>query len=182
PKQSRKLKAAGQRVMSDIVTKGKLFVAACAEKTRVPNIIMSLYANHGSYPEPWQLLICTSSTTIEELTIFIKRSLFASKNGYDNHLFCIANLELLDFELQYSLVNQTRAMRELHDQEKDYLLALIYCRETGMHHHILDQLFLDIHTTNGLNTEAMRKIYMELCPNVVRVSSDLSGQGKTEWI
>ncbi|RIA93442.1 hypothetical protein C1645_819410, partial [Glomus cerebriforme] len=182
PKQARKLKAAGQRVMSDIVTKGKLFVAACTDKTRVPNIIMSLYANHGYYPEPWQLLICTTSTTMEELTIFIKRSFFASKNGYENRLFCIANLELLDFELQYDLVNQIRSMRELHDQEKDYLLALICCRETGLHHHILDQFSSDVHATNGLNTETMRGIYRELCQNVIRVSSDLSGQGKTEWI
>ncbi|PKC16816.1 hypothetical protein RhiirA5_347174, partial [Rhizophagus irregularis] len=28
----------------------------------------------------------------------------------------------------------------------------------------------------------MSKIYRELCQNVIRVSSDLSGQGKTEWI
>jgi len=143
---------------------------------------MSLYANHGSYPEPWQLLICTSSTTLEELTIFIKRSFFASKNGYENHLFCIANLELLDFELQYNLVNQIRSMRELHDQEKDYLLALICCKEAGMHHHILDQFVSDVHATDGLNTESMKEIYKELCQNVIRVSSDLSGQGKTEWI
>jgi len=143
---------------------------------------MSLFANHGSYPEPWQLLICTSSTTTEELSIFIKRSFFASNNGYENHLFCIANLELLDFELQYNLVNQIRLMREHHDQEKDYLLALICCREAGTHHHILDQFFLDVHATNGLSTETMKGIYQELCQNVTRVSSDLSGQGKTEYI
>src|SRR5581483_4744197 len=122
PKQSRKLNVTGQHVMSDVVTKGKLFVAACIDKTRVPNIIMSLYANHGYYPEPWQLLICTSSTTMEELTIFIKRSFFASNNGYENHLFCIANLELLDFELQYDLVNQIRSLR---DQGNDFFLAFI---------------------------------------------------------
>jgi hypothetical protein len=182
PKQSRKLKATGQRIMSDIVTKGKLFVAACTDKARVPNIIMSLYANHEYYPEPWQLLICTSSTTIDELTIFIKRSFYASYNGYENRLFCIAILELLDFELQYNLINQIRSMQEIHDQDKDYLLALICCRETGMHHHILDQFSLDVHSTNGLNTDTMRGIYGELCQNVLRVSSDLSGQGKTEWI
>ncbi|CAI2194854.1 13146_t:CDS:2, partial [Funneliformis geosporum] len=179
PKQSRKLKALGQHVKSDIVTKGKLFVAACNNASLVSNIIMSLFANHGSYPEPWQLLICTSSTTIEEFTIFIKRSFFASNNGYENHLFCIANLELLDFELQYSLVNQIKSMR---DQTGKYLLALICCREAGMHHHILDQFSLDVHVTNGLSTETMIEIYHNLCKNVIAVSSDLSGQGKTEWI
>ncbi|PKC14796.1 hypothetical protein RhiirA5_495093 [Rhizophagus irregularis] len=178
PKQLRKFKANGQRIMLDIVKKGKLSIAVCNDKTKVPNIIMSLYANHGYYPEPWQLLICTSSTTMEELTIFIKRSFFASNNGYENNLFCIANLELLDFELQYDLVNQIRSMQD----QKDYLLALICYREAGTHHHILDQFSSDVHVTNGLNTEAMEGIYKELCRNSIRVSSDLSGQGKTEWI
>ncbi|PKY54759.1 hypothetical protein RhiirA4_548384 [Rhizophagus irregularis] len=164
-----------------IFRNGKLFVAACTDKTRVPNVIMSLYTNHGYYPEPWQLLICTSSTTMEELTIFIKRSFYASNNGYENHLFCIAKLELLDFELQYNLVNQIRSMREIHNQN-ECLLTLICCRETGMHHHILDQFSPVVHATNGLNANMMREIYRELCQNVIRVSSDLSGQGKTEWI
>ncbi|CAB4488333.1 unnamed protein product [Rhizophagus irregularis] len=182
PKQSRGgLKAAGvsgQRTTLNIIKKGKLFIAACADKTRVPNIIMSLYVNNGNYPEPWQLLICTTSTTMEELTIFIKRSFLASKNGYENHLFCIANLELLDFELQYDLVNQIRSMRD----QKDFLLALICYRENGIHHHILDQFSSDVVVTDGLNNETMREVYRELCQNVIRVSSDLSGQGKTEWI
>ncbi|PKY60054.1 hypothetical protein RhiirA4_550542, partial [Rhizophagus irregularis] len=177
-KQPRRLKAAGKRVASDVVKRGKLFIAACADNTLVPNIIMSLYANHGYYPELWQLLICTSSTTMEELTIFIKRSYFASDNGYEDHLFCIANLELLDFELQYDLVNQIRSMQE----QEGYLLALICCRENGIHHHILDQFSSDVKATNGLNNDSMRRIYRELCQNVIRVSSDLSGQGKTEWI
>ncbi|CAB5396387.1 unnamed protein product, partial [Rhizophagus irregularis] len=47
PKQSRKLKATGQHIITDLVRKGEIFVASCTDKTRIPNIIMSLYANHG---------------------------------------------------------------------------------------------------------------------------------------
>ncbi|CAG8439660.1 11533_t:CDS:10 [Acaulospora colombiana] len=177
-KRKRPLKVPVDRVISDVVERGKLFVASCNDKSRLPNVIMSLYANHGSYPEAWQLLICTTSTTLEELSIFLKRCFFAPKNGYDNHLFCLANLELLDYELQYNLVNKIRAMRE---KEKDYYLALICCPEAGMHHHILDQ-FSDYRSTKGLNTASMKRIYQELCPRVFCVSSELSGQGKTEWI
>ncbi|CAI2175253.1 8941_t:CDS:2 [Funneliformis geosporum] len=147
PHESNDYLSLGQHVKSDIVTKGKSFVAACNNISLVSNIIMSLFANHGSYPEPWQLLICTSSTTIEELSIFIKRSFFASNNRYENHLFCIANLELLDFELQYSLRGRN---------------APSYLRS-------------NVH-------ETMKEIYYNLCKNVIAVSSDLSGQGNTEWI
>ncbi|PKK68874.1 hypothetical protein RhiirC2_867041 [Rhizophagus irregularis] len=179
PKIPRSIKGSGERVVSDVVECGGLFVAACGDKSRVPNIIMSFYANHGSYPEPWQLLICTSSTTEEELSIFIKRCFFASKNGYKNYLFCIANLELLDFELQYDLVNN---IRTYITKVKEYYLALICCSETGMNHHILDQFSEHVHPTIGLSDAAMKAIYQELCPKVVCVTSELSGQGKTEWI
>ncbi|GES78826.1 hypothetical protein GLOIN_2v1764819 [Rhizophagus clarus] len=179
PKNPRSIKDSGERVVSDVVECGELFVAACSDKFRVPNIIMSFYANHGSYPEPWQLLICTSSTTAEELSIFIKRCFFASKNGYKNCLFCIANLELLDFELQYDLVNN---IRKYMIKAKDYYLALICCSETGMNHHILDQFSENVHPTIGLSDAAMKAIYRESCPKVVCVTSELSGQGKTEWI
>ncbi|POG74253.1 hypothetical protein GLOIN_2v1577211, partial [Rhizophagus irregularis DAOM 181602=DAOM 197198] len=66
--------------------------------------------------------------------------------------------------------------------QKDFLLALICYRENGIHHHILDQFSSDVVETNGLNNVAMRGIYKELCKNVICISSDLSGQGKTEWI
>ncbi|CAG8574733.1 752_t:CDS:10, partial [Racocetra persica] len=107
------------------------------------------------------------------------RCFFAAKNGYKKYLFCIANVEYLEFDLQYQLVTH---IRSLCQQENQFNLALICCREKGMHHHILDQFSECVHVTEGLDAESMRNIYKELCPNVVAVSSDLSGQGKTEWI
>ncbi|CAI2182617.1 19463_t:CDS:10, partial [Funneliformis geosporum] len=140
PKQTRKFKFTQHSDMSDIDDKSKLFIAVYTDKTRISNIILSLYANYGSYPESWQFLICNSSTTIEELTIFIKRSFFAANNGYENHLF--------------------------FRNDKLYL----------------DQYCLEVQEIKVLDTEIMQEIYQELCPNVICVSSDLSGQGKTEWI
>jgi hypothetical protein len=179
PKEERQVKNIKERVISDVVYPGKLFVAACTDKFLVPNIIMSLYVNHECHPLPWQILICTASTTMEELAIFVKRCFFAYKNGYKGTLFCLANLELLDFDLQYNLVNLIRSMSEYNNK---FLLALICYREKGLHHHILDQFSQEVHATNGLSGEAMKTLYHELCPNVMSISSELSGQGKTEYI
>jgi hypothetical protein len=178
-KQSRKPKAFEQH-KSDLVRKGKLFVTTHSDKVRVPNIIMSLYSNHNHYPEPWQLLICTTTTTMEELTIFVKRCFFASNNGYDNHLFCITNLELLDFELQYYFVNYIKEV-QLKYLNGNYQLALL-CQKTEKYNYILDHYSLEIQEINELDTETMQEIYQELFPNILCVSSDLSGQGKTRWI
>src|SRR5438045_9035077 len=70
-------------------------------------------------------------------------------------------------------------MREHNGQ---FQLALICYREKDVSHHILDQFSQDVHATNGLSGESMKILYHELCPKVTSVSSELSGQGKTEWI
>ncbi|CAG8563026.1 45905_t:CDS:10 [Gigaspora margarita] len=175
----RKINARLEPIVSDIVYRGKLFVAACTDKTLVPNIIMSFYANHKFYPEPWQLLMCRNMTTAEEVSLFIKRCFLASKNGFKDRLFCIAGLEFLEFELQYKLVNELRSFQET---ETDYYLALICCQENGIHHHILDQFSEYVRFTNGLGENTMKNMYRELCPYVDCVTSELSGQGKTEYI
>ncbi|CAG8466565.1 13541_t:CDS:10 [Ambispora gerdemannii] len=178
-KYPRKIRAKLEPIVSDVVYPGKLFVAACADSYRVPNIILSLYANHGSYPEPWQLLMCRTTTTAEELSLFIKRCFLTAANGYNKRLFCIAGLEFLEFELQYKLVNDVRNFQETNT---DYYLALICCKENGIHHHILDQFSERMCITNGLGENTMKNMYMELCSNVFCVTSELSGQGKTEYI
>ncbi|CAG8712194.1 3128_t:CDS:2, partial [Acaulospora morrowiae] len=179
PIQSIPLRTRGKLITSDLVLEGKLFVARCKNNLFIPNVIMSIYANHGNYPEPWQILICRSSTTTDELSIFLKRCFHASSNGYKNTLFCIANLELLNLELQYDLVNNIRSLREKYN---NYLLALICFQEAGVHHHVLDQFSQNVVTTDGLGVETMKEIYHQLCPYAVCVTSDLSGQGKSGWI
>ncbi|CAG8461964.1 10472_t:CDS:10, partial [Acaulospora colombiana] len=178
PKEPDPLDVNGERVVSDIVNSGKLFVAACNDKFLIPNVIMSLQLNQGVCPNPWQLLFCNSATTSEEISIFIKRCFLAAKNGYQDRLFCMANLEELEYKLQYELVKKIRSYMV---KPGEYHLALICCPEEGMHHHILDQ-FSDFQHTNGLSVETMKNIYRIICPDVICVTSELSGQGKTEWI
>ncbi|KAF0517032.1 e3 ubiquitin-protein ligase [Gigaspora margarita] len=179
PITQRQINAYVEPNVADMVNQGQLFIGTCNDKFLVPNIIMSLYYLHNKcYPEAWQLLICKPSTKAEELLTFTRRCFFASMNNYEEHLFCIANVEVLDFELQYQLVTD---IRNLYNQKKFYL-ALICCHENGMHHHIIDQFSECVHMTKGIDGDSMRNIYKELCPNVQTVSSDLSGQGKTKWI
>ncbi|CAG8457534.1 1322_t:CDS:2, partial [Dentiscutata erythropus] len=178
-KTPRKINANIELNVSDIVRPGNLFVAACNKSYQVPNIILSLYANHGTYPEPWQLLMCRTSTTADELSLFIKRCFNATNHGYGKRLFCISGLEFLEIELQYKLANDIRNLKE---SDINYHLALICCQESGISNHILDQFSEYVCNTNGLNTNSMKNMYKELCPNVFCISSDSSGQGKTEYI
>ncbi|CAG8589706.1 30140_t:CDS:10, partial [Racocetra persica] len=178
PITQRQIKAHVEPNITDMVNQGQLFIGTCNDKFLVPNIIMSLYYLHNKcYPEAWQLLICKPSTKLEELLTFTRRCFFASENEYEKYLFCIANVEFLDFELQNQLVTE---IHSLYDK-KNFYLALICC-ENGMRHHIIDQFTECVHITKGIDADSMCNIYKELCPNVQTVSSDLSGQGKTKWI
>ncbi|CAG8444408.1 26262_t:CDS:10 [Dentiscutata erythropus] len=130
-------------VVADMVFNGKLFVADCHSYSLVPNVILSLFVNHGSFPKAWQILICRSTTTDKEISLFIKH------------------------------------------KEKDYLLALICTREKSINHHILEQFTEYVHPTNGLDEGSMKLLYSKICKdskNSVCVTSNMSGQGKTEWI
>ncbi|CAG8610850.1 25731_t:CDS:2, partial [Gigaspora rosea] len=74
--------------IADTVFKGKIFVAEC-----------HFFTNHRSFPEPWQILICRRQLLQKKIFLFIKRSFIATKNGYRDYLFCIANamnLHILD--------------------------------------------------------------------------------------
>ncbi|CAG8487006.1 22028_t:CDS:2, partial [Racocetra persica] len=179
PRRIRPIPDCVEPVIADTVFKGKIFVADCHSRSLVPNVILSLFINYRSFPEPWQILICRSTTTAEEISLFIKRSFIAAKKGYENCLFCIANVEFLDFELQYNLVKTIRIFQE---KETNYLLALVCTREKAMNHHILDQFAENVYPTNGLDSESMKILYTEICDNAICVTSNMSGQGKTEWI
>ncbi|KAF0557212.1 e3 ubiquitin-protein ligase [Gigaspora margarita] len=51
-----------------------------------------------------------------------------------------------------------------------------------MNHHILDQFAENIHPTNGLDSESMKILYSEICDHATCITSNMSRQGKTEWI
>ncbi|CAI2172422.1 14093_t:CDS:2 [Funneliformis geosporum] len=150
-KSARKLEVIRQEEISS----GKLFVVNYKDRLLIPNAIMSLYSKNGYYPEPWQILSCTSSTTADELKMFINRSFLAVDNGYK---------------------------MQLEESDEKFSLALLCCQELEMPNYILDQYSLRIKKIDMLSVEIMQEIYQEFCPNILCVSSDLSGQGKTEWI
>lgn len=101
----------GGRVLSDVVRAGHLCVAVCNDRLLVPNVLLSLYANHGTVPEPSQILLCSPTTTTEELDLLLRRCFFASRQKFGSHanqLFCIGNVQNLSYERQLILVRSIR--------------------------------------------------------------------------
>ncbi|KAF0518645.1 e3 ubiquitin-protein ligase [Gigaspora margarita] len=54
-------------------------------------------------------------------------------------------------------------------------------QEIAIDHHILDQIAKNIHPTNGLDSESIKILCSEICDHATCVTSNMSGQNKTQW-
>ncbi len=117
-------------IATDFVQRGRLCIAAVDDKTRVVNVVMSLFGNQGYLPTASQLLFCSASTSWEDLSLLLLRCFYADHNGRPNTLFCIANIEQLEFNVQYKLVN---GVRELMEKYPNFMLALVCCKDQSQH-------------------------------------------------
>ena len=163
------------------VTPGEIFIASMEPKsTSTPNVILELYKNtSNAFPEPYQMVFCSSQTTWEELHLLLQRSFAHSENLNHKSLFCIANVELLPNELQFRLVDVIKE-KQSHYQNANYHLALI-CRG-GAHHHIAEQFSRYTHHIAGMSDLALADLLKSSWPDVRTITSTLPGLGKTEQI
>ena len=170
------------------VIPGEIFVASLEPGSSLTaNVILALYqSTSNAFPEPYQIVFCSSQTTWEEIYLLLRRCFEHSKYLYCKSLFCIANVELLPNEMQFKLVaaieKQMKCYQSSADVKKnaDYQLALI-CRG-GDHHHIVEQFAQYLHHIAGMSDLALARHLKSGWPHVKIITSTLPGLGKTEHI
>ena len=170
------------------VAPGEIFVAILEPGSPLTaNVILELYKNtSNTFPEPYQIVFCSSETTWEELHLLLQRCFVHSQKLRHESLFCIANVELLPNELQFRLVDAIKDKEISHEssgvfkESSDYKLALI-CRG-GDHHHIVEQITHYSHHITGISDFVLSRLLKSSWPNVKIITSTLPGLGKTEQI
>ena len=170
------------------VTPGEIFVASLElESPLTANVILTLYENTSdAFPEPYQIVFCSSQTTWEELYLVLQRCFAHPKYFYHKILFCIANVELLPNELQFRLVDEIKKKQkcfrssEAVEENAEYQLALI-CRG-GDHHHIVEQFAQYSHHIAGMSDLGLAHRLKSGWPDIKMITSTLPGLGKTERI
>ena len=169
------------------VAPGTIFVATLEpESLLTANVMLTLYENtSNAFPEPYQIVFCSSQTTWEELHLLLQRCFAHSQNHEYQNLFCIANVELLPNELQFRLVDAIKEKQKFYQssgnkESADYQLALI-CRG-GDHHHIVEQFAQYSHHIAGMSDLALANRLKSGWPDVKMITSTLPGLGKTEKI
>ena len=187
--------------LEDRVTEGEIFVSTLEpESPLTANVLLALYESTSkAFPEPYQIVFCSSQTTWEEIHLLLQRCFTHSERRYHERLFCIVNVELLTNELQFKLVNEIKGkekcIKEIKEKEKcikeikekvnccqngDYQLALI-CRG-GDHHHVVEQFAQNSHKIAGMSDLALAGCLKSGWPDVKMITSSLPGLGKTEQI
>ena len=167
--------------LEDRVIEGEIFVATLEpESPLTANVLLALYeSTTKAFPEPYQIVFCSSQTTWEEIHLLLKRCFTHSERRYHDRLFCIVNVELLTNELQFKLVNEIKEKGNCC-QNGDYQLALI-CRG-GDHHHVVEQFAQNSHHISGMSDLALSRCIKSGWPDVKMITSSLPGLGKTEHI
>ncbi len=170
------------------VTPGEIFIVSLEpESPLTANVILTLYENtSNAFPDPYQIVFCSSQTTWEEMHLLLQRCFAHSKYLHHKSLFCIANVELLPNELQFRLVDAIKEKQKCYQSSEairenaDYQLALI-CRG-GDHHHVVEQFAQYSHNIAGVTDLVLAHRLKSGWPDVKMITSTLPGLGKTEQI
>ena len=169
-----------QQCLHGAVQPGELFVAVLDQgSTQTVQVVMSLFElTTGASPQPSQVLFCHSDTSWEEIQRLLRRSFEGWNHSQSTTLHCLANVESLPNDIQFSLVAAIKEFQCV--STAPYLLCLV-CRG-GPHHHIADQFAASAHNATGMTDVKLRAKFKETFPHVSVVTSELPGIGKTESI
>lgn len=75
--------------------------ACCATNdAEVVDLVLSIYFRRDRLPDPQELLMCTENTTAEEIDILIRRFIQAKQHSRGNSVYCLGNIQLLNYQLQ----------------------------------------------------------------------------------
>ena len=169
-----------QQYDTSTVQPGELYVATLPKETSAQsvNVVLSLYQKtSNTYPEPSQIVFCDQYKQWEEIQLLMRRCFNLDKDLGQKSLFCLTNVELLENEVQFRLVE---FIKENQKNNRKYLLAIV-CGD-GDHHHIVEEFSQFSHRIPGMSYLEVSQRFQFSWPDVKFVTSPLPGLGKTEFI
>ena len=169
-----------QQYDTSTVQPGELFVAILPKEASAQsvNVVLTLYQKtSNTYPEPSQIVFCDQYKQWEEIQLLLRRCFSSNKDLDQKSLFCLANVELLENEVQFRLVE---FIKESQKNNREYLLAIV-CGG-GDHHHIVEEFSQFSHRVPGMSYPEVSQRFQFSWPDVKFVTSPLPGLGKTEFI
>lgn len=160
--------------LSDKVQAGKLYIAALDPDSEL--VIKTLLALHWhttqTIPFAHNVLFCNRNTSQDELTLLLNRCLGCKTDG----LFTIANIEMLSHDTQDFLVEALCNFQE----NPSFKLSLLF--KGNQHHPFLEKLGDLVIKPKPLSENELQQFLSKKYPNVLIITSEVPGLGKTEEI
>ena len=172
--------SSSDQCIDSTVQPGELYIAALRKEStaHIINVVLSLYENtSNAHPERNQIIFCDPNKQWKEIQLLMQRCFTPKKDHEQRTLYCLANVELLENEVQFQLID---FIKENGKNNPDYLLAII-CRG-GDHHHIVEEFSNFSHHVCGMSYPDISRRFKSTWPDVKVVTSALPGLGKTEFI
>ena len=134
-------------------------------------VLLSICANTEQYlPLPTQILFCSAQTSFEELMIMLNRCQTSKE------LHSIVNVE----QLQYDVESQFEHCLSNLSLPKHSKLAIVCSSPSD--HPLLEKFATSVHKIHGMGSDPMTECIQLAAPDVLVISSDLPGLGKTEEV
>lgn len=160
--------------ISEIVQKGRLFVARLEPGSQlVVRTLLALYWHtNQKIPSAHNVLLCNRKTSQDDITLILNRC----QGCKNKQLFCIAKVEMLAHDTQDFLVECLRKFQG----NKNFQLALL-CRENS-NHRFLETFSEFVMLSKPLTDNELEGFFSNNYPNVLTVTSEIPGLGKSEVI
>lgn len=150
------------------------FICVDKDSGAGPNLILGWFLMKcNKLPLPSQVVLCSNNTSWDELYLLLLRS--RERDNVSEKCFCIAFLELLPIEYQGMLINEI----EKSDWNNSSLSLIYRGRQTDS----IPTLFKDCEIfMQPFDRTQMESLLQTMFPDVMVITSDSPGLGKTECI
>ena len=161
-----------------------VFVIACKNEQDVESVVLSLYAVQSRLPEMYEVFMCQSNTSLEDIhLLFMRWSQASSYFGSKANIYTLANVHLLPYTIQCQVVDSLKSFLQDPNIRNAPSLVIV----SGNAQQRIVTAFSNFRfdgATITLSDEEIKDVYQQICDNysygVTVFTSNSAGGGKTQ--
>ncbi|KNC55646.1 uncharacterized protein AMSG_01915 [Thecamonas trahens ATCC 50062] len=162
-----------------------VWVATADSPSRVIDVVLSVYARRGRLPEPDEIIFCTSTTRLEDVTLLLRRFVAAAAHGRASALYTLADIHALSYTLQCAIVDALHSL--LAEYGTDNAASLLFV-SGAPRQVILTSLSSQLVALQPLDEVELRRVCADALAapgshtHTLAVTSEINGGGKSHHI
>jgi hypothetical protein len=159
------------------------FVAAAhtpGNVSLVIDVVLTVYAWRGRLPEPGETLFCTSSTSIEQIELLMRRFFDAGAHGREHFVYIMADVHLLSATQQCAVVELLEDLKVEYGTGNAATLLMLSGKSNVMLLNALSSSKVELEPLNKVELQAVcQAAFDNHLGKTVAVTSNINGGGKS---